>query len=74
MAKGINLQIFEMKEKILKVINDANMPIAITQMTLFELSSQVNGIAVQTIEAERKAYEEGGNEDVKEIHKDNVPK
>ncbi len=70
MAKGLNLQIFEMKEKITKVINDSKMPIAITQMALFELSSQVNAIASQTIEAERKAHEEGGKEDGKEIYKD----
>jgi hypothetical protein len=74
MQKGINLQIFEMKEKITKTINEANMPIAITQMALFELSAQVNGIAAQTIEAERKAFEEGGKGDGEEIHQDNISK
>jgi hypothetical protein len=69
MKKGINLQIFEMKEKITKVINEANMPVTITQMALFELSAQVNGIAAQTIEEERKAFEEGGKVDGEEIHK-----
>jgi hypothetical protein len=58
MQKGLNLQIFEMKEKITNVINESNVPITITQMVLFELSAQVNGMAAQTIEAERKEFEE----------------
>jgi hypothetical protein len=74
MQKGLNLQIFEMKEKITKVINESNMPITITQMALFEISAQVNGIAAQTIEAERKAFEEGGKEDGEKIHKDTISK
>jgi hypothetical protein len=58
MQKGLNLQIFEMKEKITKVINESNMPITITQLALFEITSQVNSLAAQTIEAERKEFEE----------------
>ena len=63
--KGINLQIQELKEKMTKVINEAKLPITINQMALFELSTQVNNLAAQTIEAERKAYEKS-EEGVKE--------
>lgn len=59
MEKGINLQIFELKEKLTKVINDSKLPITVTQMALFELSAQVNGVAMQEIEKERTAYKEG---------------
>ncbi|MDF2906846.1 MAG: hypothetical protein K0R34_2167 [Herbinix sp.] len=72
MAKGINLQITELKEKLADVINEAKLPPTIVQMALFEINSQVNNLAAQAIESERKALEEGGKEDGKEIHKDNT--
>ncbi|HHV09966.1 MAG TPA: hypothetical protein GXX75_06790 [Clostridiales bacterium] len=61
--KGINLQIQELKENLTNVINESNLPITITQMALFELTSQVNSIAAQTIEAERKSHEEEAKKD-----------
>lgn len=56
MDKGINLQIQEFKEKLANVINESKMPIAITQMALFELTSQVNNAATQQIQIERQAF------------------
>ncbi|HHV10414.1 MAG TPA: hypothetical protein GXX75_09085 [Clostridiales bacterium] len=70
MEKGINLQIHELKENMTQVINDAKLPIAVVQMALFELTAQVNNISAQTIENERKAYQEGENQNGKEIHTD----
>ncbi len=74
MEKGFNLQVNELKENITKVVNEANLPITTIQMALFELSTQAGNIAAQTIEVERKAYEEtlkkGADKDGKEIRKD----
>ncbi|QHQ61397.1 hypothetical protein Ana3638_11945 [Anaerocolumna sedimenticola] len=57
--KGFNLQIVELKENLAKVLNEAKMPTMVKQMALFEISSQVNQLVAQEIEAERKAWEEG---------------
>ncbi len=57
--KGINLQIFELKQNLAKVLNETKMPTVVKQMALFEITNQVNQLAAQEIEAERKAWEEG---------------
>jgi hypothetical protein len=64
---GINLQIQQLREKLAGVINEAKLPPTIVQMALFEITAQVNAQAVQVIEAEKKALEEG-DKDGKEIH------
>jgi hypothetical protein len=72
MEIGINLQIQMLKENLTKVINDSKLPIAITQMALFELTAQVNNVAAQQIQIERQAFEKAQEEvktDGKEIHK-----
>lgn len=66
---GINLQIQTLKEQLAKIINESNLPPTIVQMVLFEISSQVNALAAQVIEAEKKEQEEG-EKDGKKIRKD----
>lgn len=71
--KGINLQIQEFKENLSKVINESKLPIVIVQMTLGELTTQIDSIVVQALEAEHKAYEkdkEGDDANGEEICKD----
>lgn len=62
---GINLQIQQFKEKLANDINEAKLPPTIVQMVLREMTSQVNELVAQAIEAERKE----GDKDGKEIRK-----
>jgi hypothetical protein len=57
MEKGINLQIFELKEKLAKVISESGLPITVLQMIMLELSTQINSLASQQIEAEKQALD-----------------
>ena len=67
--KGINLRIVELKENLVRDINEAGLPPIITQMVLNEMLQPISALAAQQI-AEERAAEEGENNHGKEICKD----
>lgn len=61
-GKGINLQIAEAKSAIVDAINKTNMPPSIMLMMLEEITTQVRAQNAYMVDAERKALEEGGEQ------------
>jgi len=59
MEKGVNLQIFELKEEIVKSVNKSVLPMEVKRMILSDITHQVSGVAEQVIQNEKKAFEEG---------------
>jgi hypothetical protein len=69
MEKGINLQIEELKQNIVKSINDSHMPITIANMILQGLLTESSMLQQQIISQEKQAYEKAMTEENKEVTK-----
>lgn len=59
MEKGINLQIEELKENLVKQINESNMPVVVIEMVLKELLTNATFVKQQQLEKEKQEYEQG---------------
>jgi MFS-type transporter involved in bile tolerance (Atg22 family) len=57
MEKGFNLQVFELKENIIKVLNDSALPMVTKSTTINELSALLGQYATQAINDDKAAYE-----------------
>ena len=64
MDKGFNLQVEELKQNIIKVLNNSNMPIAITTMVLQELLYESNMVKQQVLTQEKSEYDKSLVEEI----------
>lgn len=56
MNKGINLLIREFKEKLVADINEAQLPISIIDLTLKDISRDIEKVVIQQVEIEKADY------------------
>lgn len=56
--KGFDLKTFELKESLIKTINESDLPITSKWSVINELSVELNQLKFQTIQMQKKAYEE----------------
>lgn len=57
MKKGFNLKVFELKENIIKVLNESDLPMVTKSTTINELASLIGQYATQAINDDKAAYE-----------------
>ena len=65
MDKGINLQIEELKQNLVDIINEYNMPISVTTMILQGLLNESNMVKQQILAQEKQSFEESLKEENK---------
>lgn len=65
MNKGINLQIEEFKSNIAKLINESNMPIALTEMVIGTILQEIHMVKVQQVEKEKQEFENAEKDEKK---------
>lgn len=60
MEKGFNLKVYEFKEKLTQMVNEANkeLPFSVTLMCFRELLLQLENANNQVIASEKQIYEE----------------
>lgn len=58
MEKGINLQIEELKANLATTLNSSNMPVAIIEMVLQGMLTEVNMIKQQQLKKEKQDYDD----------------
>lgn len=57
-VKGFNLKVFEFKENLIKIVNESDLPMITKNSIVKEISEQLNQVTNQSIQLEKKAYEE----------------
>lgn len=55
--KGFNLQVFELKESIIKILNDSALPMVTKSSTVNEIAALLAQYTTQAINADKAAYE-----------------
>lgn len=63
MEKPITMRIEETKESLVAVINESRLPAWLMRDVLRDIYEQVNRLAIQQAEQEKKAYLESEKED-----------
>ncbi|MDF2635793.1 MAG: hypothetical protein K0R78_2667 [Pelosinus sp.] len=57
MEKGFNLQVFELKESIIKVLNESALPMVTKSSTVNEIAALLAQYTTQAINADKAAFE-----------------
>lgn len=58
MEKGFDLKVFELKEALIKVINESDLPTTTKWSVVNELAVELNQFKIQAVQAQKKAFEE----------------
>ena len=58
-----NLEIIQLKENLIKALNDSLLPVVAKQLVLAEIQGIVSNLVPGAIESERQALEQEGDKD-----------